>query len=99
MKKYVLYKDGNPVEEPDLIKWATWFEDADRHVADERVGKSQISTVFLGIDHSFEGVEPVLWETMVFGGPLDQECSRCAGSCKDAMAMHANTVRLVKEAA
>lgn len=98
MNKYILDKDGNPVEEPHLLKWAMWFEDANRNVAEEHVGKSRISTVFLGIDHSFEGGEPVLWETMVFGGPLDQECSRCAGSRKDAEAMHANTVRLVKEA-
>jgi hypothetical protein len=27
----------------------------------------EISTVFLGIDHSFGGDEPLLWETMING--------------------------------
>lgn len=35
-----------------------------------------ISTVFLGLDHSFGSGPPLLFETMVFGGPLDQEMDR-----------------------
>lgn len=30
-----------------------------------------VSTVFLVIDSGFMEPEPVLWETMVFGGPMD----------------------------
>jgi len=30
-----------------------------------------ISTVFLGIDHAFGRGEPILFETMIFGGPDD----------------------------
>lgn len=31
-----------------------------------------VSTVFLGINHNFfPGGRPVLWETMIFGGPND----------------------------
>lgn len=29
----------------------------------------EVSTVFLAIDHSFDGSGPILYETMVFGGP------------------------------
>lgn len=30
----------------------------------------EVSTVFLGIDHGFDdNRQPVLWETMIFGGP------------------------------
>ena len=35
-----------------------------------------MSTVFLGLDHNFGGGTPILWETLVFGGPLDGEMSR-----------------------
>ena len=31
-----------------------------------------VSTVFLGMDHSFDGGTPVLFETMIFGGEYDQ---------------------------
>lgn len=82
---YIL--DGhNVVEEPNILKWATWFEGANRTVnkttADvslhgEKLGQISISTVFLGIDHSFGEGEPLLFETMVFGGKLDQEMDRC----------------------
>lgn len=30
-----------------------------------------VSTVFLVLDNGFMEQEPVLWETMVFGGPMD----------------------------
>jgi hypothetical protein len=77
--KYTLDAEGNPVPCTDLLVWGHWFETADRQVAlwkspDESV---TVSTVFLGLDHSFtRGGPPVLWETMVFGGPLDGRQSR-----------------------
>lgn len=84
---YIL--DGHtPIEEPDLMKWAKWFETGNRIVAKdtadiildgEKVGKVDVSTVFLGLDHSFnDNDKPILFETMVFGGKLDQDMSRCS---------------------
>lgn len=68
--KYVLNEDGTTKLEPDLIKWAEWFETFDRRIAYDLVSDVEISTVFLGLDHSFgEGPEPILFETMTFGGP------------------------------
>ena len=61
---------GSPLE------WARWFETADRTVAKTKIGASEVSTVFLGIDRSFGGSRPMLFETMVFGGPLDGEQDR-----------------------
>jgi hypothetical protein len=55
----------------DMMEWATWFETADRHVTLEVIGGVRISTVFLGLDHSFSftnETRPVLFETMVFVG-------------------------------
>lgn len=74
---YVL--DGHtPVEEPDLEQWARWFAAADRHVREDTVGDTRVSTVFLGIDHNFgfHNSRPVLFETMVFGGPKDADQDR-----------------------
>lgn len=66
--KYILDKDGNPVVEPDLLKWGKWFEEAgdNRRIAYDEVGDYYVSTVFLGLDYSFGGDKPVLFETMVF---------------------------------
>jgi hypothetical protein len=43
-----------------------------------------------------KGNPVVLWETMVFGGKLDQEQDRCSGSREQAEAMHARMVERVK---
>ena len=59
----------------DIQAWGRWYEAADRTVAKTKVtDDTEVSTVFLGIDHAFGvGEEPILFETRVFGGPLDQE--------------------------
>jgi len=66
MDRYIL-NGHEPVYEPDMIKWAKWFGSANRIVARTRVGRSTVSTVFLGIDHSFgfEEQTPILFETMI----------------------------------
>jgi hypothetical protein len=95
--KYILNEKGEPVAEPDLAKWGQQFEQTERRrVAREQIGEATISTVFLGLDHGWGGGPPVLWETMVFGGVLDQECDRCSGSREQAEAMHARMVARVK---
>lgn len=102
MAKYTL-EGRTPVRCDDVIKWAEWFEKADRHVAKEIVGEATISTVFLGIDHRWNGPKPVLFETIVFGGPLDQEqVHYCtwdeaeAGHKKMVERVHAKTLNLPK---
>jgi hypothetical protein len=72
--QYILDEGGNPVPEPNTLRWAFWFEKANRIVRQDRVGEVLISTVFLGLDHYYrdDAHEPVLWETMIFGGPEDQ---------------------------
>ena len=98
---YVLDKDGEPIEEKDLETWAKWleetFRDNGRVVKQEHIGDCMVSTVFLGLDHNWGDGPPVLWETMIFGGRLDQRQTRCAGSREQAEAMHQRMVKLVKE--
>jgi len=57
----------------DIVKWAQWFEKADRHVARTEKDGVKISTVFLGIDYSYGDSKPLLFETMIFGGKHDQD--------------------------
>jgi len=76
--KYIL-EGTTPVPEADLLAWAAWFETADRHVAETWVTLAiRVSTVFLGLDHAWGNGPPVLFETMVFGGPCDGDQARYA---------------------
>ena len=75
--KYIL-NDKIPVPVHDLLEWAEWMETADRRVNFDMVGDTKISTVFLGLDRSFGGNRPVLFETMIFGGPHDGYQERCS---------------------
>ena len=51
-----------------MKEWAEWFEGADKRIVFQtKIGPAQVSTVFLGMDHSvFTEGDPVLWETMIF---------------------------------
>jgi hypothetical protein len=63
----------------DEMTWAKRFKD-DRRVASTAINdKCSVSTVFLGLDHNFSGKgDPLLFETMIFGGPLDEHQRRYA---------------------
>lgn len=49
-----------------------------KHVKDETIEGYRISTVWLGLDHSFCGGSPLLFETMIFKGNdfTDLYCTR-----------------------
>lgn len=69
---YILDDDNNPIAVDDIIEWAQWFEantDRKRVALTQLKNGGRISTVFLGLDHSFsDNCLPVLWETMIFLG-------------------------------
>lgn len=94
MNVYVLDESGQPVLEPNLMKWAVWFETADRQVAETTTANVRISTVFLGLDHGWSQLghpfehEPVLWETMVFGASIPREIQLRYQSRDDALSGH-----------
>jgi hypothetical protein len=75
---YILDEHGDPEPCNDVIRWARWFETADRRVcADLDEGDPErrvmVSTVFLGLDHDWtcKG-PPVLWESLVFAPDVPQ---------------------------
>lgn len=94
--RYIL--DGTtPVPCDDLMKWATWFEKAERKVARTVVGDTEVSTVFLGLDYSFGDPQgPLLFETLAFGGEGDGECERYS-TWEAAVAGHARMVESLEK--
>ncbi len=69
--KYILEnKEAKPVY--DIKEWAKWYETNDRIVQRTQIQGIEVSTVFLGMDHRFGKGEPLLYETMIFGGEHDQ---------------------------
>jgi hypothetical protein len=98
MNYYILNERGEPEAVSDIHKWSSWLgAHHPNRVAEAQIGESWISTVFLGIDHNWSGKgPPVLWETMVFGGKLNEDQVRCGGSREQAEAMHALMVDRVK---
>ncbi len=93
--KYLLDENGEPQPCPDLMDWARWFQISERSIARTEIGKIVVSTVFLGLDHGYGSGPPVLFETMVFEGPLNGEqvryCTRA-----EALSGHEEMVNRVK---
>jgi len=66
-----------------MFDWSS----TDRIVAKTDIdGEVEVSTVFLGLDHAVWDGPPMLFETMIFGGPHDnsQWRTRCASRRKQA---------------
>ena len=94
--RYILNASGEPEPCPSLRTWAEWFEqEAHRRVADDIAGRVRISTVFLGLDHAIGNGPPLLYETMIFGGPHDEYQERYTSKA-DALTGHAKAVALVQ---
>src|SRR5688500_10925875 len=107
--KYILGPDGKtPVPCDDLLKWAEQVENRHRTIRNRgkdpyKVAHTEItdevcvSTVFLGLDHSFRSVgRPILFETMVFGGDKGGEMELCS-TWEEAEKQHRQMVEQVKK--
>lgn len=90
---YMLNPDKTVSPCDDLMKWAAQFDDESRQVDVTKInGNINVSTVFLGIDHGFGGGgRPVLFETMVFGGKMDEHQVRYC-TYEEAKQGHRETV-------
>ena len=100
--RWYILKDHEPVPVAEQEYFAWHASEAARgehpcitiHVANDYIGKVHVSTVFLGMDHAWSG-PPVLFETMVFGGALDEQQWRYC-TWAEAMAGHAGIVAQVR---
>jgi len=94
MSRYY-YLDGHSVLPTDDIS-KCFAKHVDRVVAKTQIGEVGISTVFLGIDHRYDGGgPPLLFETMIFGGEHDKYQERYS-SWDEAEAGHKKVVELVR---
>jgi len=93
---YRLVEGTHEIVACSLLEWAVWFKTADRHVAEDYLVRDvRVSTVFLGLDHRFYGDgPPLLFETMIFGGPHDGYQRRYA-TWDDAERGHTDACELV----
>lgn len=94
---YILDENNIPVLCGDTTAYISWREanPQSMRVDETRIGDVCISTVFLGLDHSYTpGAMPVLFETMIFGGTHDQYQDRCC-TWEEAKAMHRKAVNMV----
>lgn len=92
-------RDGKPI--PDdwyntekhgrKHKWAT-----EKRVARTQVGEIAVSTVWLGLDHDYLTGVPVIFETMTFGEPWNNEMARYSTEL-DAMRGHLSTVQRLQD--
>jgi hypothetical protein len=95
---YILDNNNKPIP-ASITEAADWLEEGSdrRTVKRDEIGDILVSTVFLGLDHSFpwnEDKTPVLWETMIFGGEHDQYQERYT-SHKDALEGHKKALTLI----
>lgn len=78
---WILREDHTPVPVDDVHVWGAFYEKMEnRRVAEDIVEHPgsdpvRVSTVFLGLDSNLFG-PPQLFESMVFGGPLDGDTYR-----------------------
>lgn len=97
----------------DMMTWALALEDRHKSTQRDpydwktdpwKIGhddideKCHVSTVFIGLDHSFGDGDPVLFETMIFGGALDESQWRYC-TYDEAERGHAEAVTQAKIAA
>lgn len=73
-KWYILDENNNPIE--STIEEFSKLSKEKRRVDWTSINGTNISTVFLGLDHSWTDDKILVFETMVFDGDLDGEMER-----------------------
>lgn len=77
MINHYILNDQKEIVEVPLMEWVEWIEHTDkRFLKSSKVGEIKVSSIFLGLDYSFGGKEPLYFETMIFGGKREGEIER-----------------------
>lgn len=91
--------DNDEVIEADSDAWSRWRWSANgrgrRRIARDEINDVLVSTVFIGLDFSLGEGAPMVFETMIFGGPYNERTEWSATKA-DALAVHAKAVALVR---
>ena len=93
-----ILRDRQPVSVKfdEYVEWAKGDFEQERRVGLDHVGDVKVSTVFMTVDHALGGSEPILFETMVFGGDHDQDCWRYS-TWGEAAAGHRRVVEALQQ--
>lgn len=87
-------RDGQPTDHDD---WARAFEDqAGRQIGRDQVGDALVSTVWLGLNHNRAVGPPLIFETLIFGGPSDGDMWRYSTE-EEALEGHRQAVAFLAE--
>jgi hypothetical protein len=95
---YILDDNGKPQREPDFGRWLAWMQAHDEPLAETDMAAGvRVSTRFVGFDQRRTQIgAPVLWETMIFGGPHDLHQVRYTSQAA-AMRGHEKAVAFAKD--
>ena len=89
-------RDGKPCTRDE---WGRDHEDREKKIVRvEEVCGATVSTVWLGLNHNWGDGPPLIFETMVFGGALDEEMERYSTEA-EAIAGHEVMVKKVRDVA
>lgn len=85
-------RQGQPLT---LEQWATAdYTDDYRRVALTDLGtQGTVSTVWIGLNYNWRGGPPLIFETMMFGGPMDSLVVARYSTEEEAMAGHQATLK------
>ena len=79
----------------NMFKWGQGMASFDPLLADDYIDGVRVSTLFLGMDNSDSDGPPLLFETIIAGGFLDQFRMRCT-TYEEAEVMHRIVLSMVK---
>lgn len=96
MPRYYLLDPDHTLKKVSSREWAHWFEAGRMHrqMANHVIGNVRVSTVFLGLDHGDGAGPPIVFETMIFGGPHDEYQERYS-TYEEAMKGHWRALAMV----
>lgn len=97
IRLYIL-KGHEPVRVHSVVEWGIWFERSQeqrRVDVTELPGRVKVSTAFIGVDHGFSDGPPMIFESMIFGGPHDREMDRCS-TWDEAIMLHRTMCALAR---
>lgn len=88
-------REGNSIT---VEKWATLFEDMDyRRIDHYQEGGYEVSTIWLGLDHSWDPeAPPIIFETLVITGIDEEELMYRYSTELEARAGHAEIVSMLE---
>lgn len=95
---YILDENKKIITTENILIWVEWLEnsykDGTHWIADTRLKNIHISTVFLGANHNWGEGDPILFETMVFGGWLNREYQVRYSTYDEALDGHSKAIKM-----